>query len=261
MRLLSLNVWEGRVKEKLIPFVANSAKDTDLFCFQEILDIDNSNDPEWRRIAKFSDSFAKGTVADERIFGALKSVLGGFSPFITAPYADGVSRLATFISGSVRVVRNEVHPLQVEQRQRAKGADIWSKPVLQYTQVAKGGKRYNILNFHGLWVYKKWHSDTPKRIEQSRAIIEFIGGLKGRTVLCGDFNLKPDTESLRMLEKSGLRNLVKELGIRSTRPKAFWSARDQFADYVLVSDDVKVGAFGTTDVAVSDHLPLYLDFR
>jgi len=261
MRLLSLNVWEGRVKEKLIPFIANSARSTDLFCFQEILDVDNPDGAEWRKSIKFGDSFAKGTVADGKIFGAVKGALGGFGPFLTAPYAKGGIRLATFVSKSARVVRNEVHPLRVEQRQRAMGEDIWSKPVLQCTRVADGGRRYNILNFHGLWVYRKWHSDTPLRIEQSRAIIEFIGGLKGRTVLCGDFNLTPGTESLRMLEDSGLRDLVREFGIRSTRTKKFWRSRDQFADYVLVSKDVDVRDFGTLDEAVSDHLPLYLDFH
>lgn len=261
MRLLSLNVWGGRVKDRLIPFLSSSAKGTDVFCFQEVLRVAAAEESEWREAIKFGDSFAEGTVPDGSIFGDAKRALKGYSPFLTKPYAYGGIRLATFVSDGVRVARSDVHSLQVDQRQRARGKDIWSKPVLQYTQVAKGGKKYNILNFHGLWVYKKWHCDTPRRIEQSRAIIDFISGLKGKTIFCGDFNLTPDTESLRMLEESGLRNLVTEFGVKSTRTKAFWTARDDpFADYVLVSEDVKVRDFRVMDVAVSDHLPLYLDF-
>jgi exonuclease III len=261
MRLLTLNVWEGRLKGKLIPFIAGSAKNTDIFCFQEILEISAAQKARWRKTVKFGDSFAKGTAANGKIFSAARGALKGFSPFLSEPYTDGNLRLATFVSRKERVVSNEIHPLQVEHRQRALGADLWTKPILQHTRITKGGRQYNILNFHGLWVYKKWHSDTPERLEQSQAIIDFISGLKGRTILCGDFNLKPNTESLRMLEESGLRNLVKEFGIKSTRPKEYWSKRDKFADYILISKDVKVNTFRVLDAAVSDHLPLYLDFQ
>ena len=54
---------------------------------------------------------------------------------------------------------------------------------------------------------------------------------------------------------------VKEFGIRSTRTREFWRPRDQFADYVLVSDGIEVEDFGVIDVPVSDHLPMYLDFH
>jgi exonuclease III len=261
MRLLSLNVWDGRVKDKLIPFIADSAECTDIFCFQEVLNVSDRDYPEWRRAIGFGDSFAKGTVADGRIFGAMKGALAGFRPFLTAPYADGGVRLATFVSDRMKPVSSETHPLRVEQRQRVRGRDIWAKPILQCTRIACGRRQYNIVTFHGLWVYRKWHCDTPRRFEQSRAIIEYISGLKGETVLCGDFNLTPNTKSLRMLEESGLRNLVKEFGIRSTRTKAFWHSRDLFADYIMVSKGIKVEDFGVLDEAVSDHLPLYLDFH
>ena len=249
------------MRERLIPFVAGSAEDTDVFCFQEVLSVPGANEAGWRKSMKFGDSFAKGTVADGRIFGAMKRTLRGFDSFLSAPYAKGDPRLATFVSGKAAVTFHEIHPLGVEQRQRARGEDIWAKPILQYTRLRAGGRQYNILNFHGLWVFRKWHSDTPNRIEQSQAIMDFIAGLKGRTVLCGDFNLTPETRSLRMLEDSGLRNLVREEGVKSTRTREFWRSRDVFADYVLVSEDVEVRDFGVIDEAVSDHLPLYLDFR
>lgn len=249
------------MRDRLIPFISDLAEGTDVFCFQEVLSVPDAQESAWRKSIEFGDSFAKGTVADGKIFSAMKKTLRGFEPLLSAPYVDGGSRLATFVSRGSSVVSHKVHPLRVEQRQRARGKDIWARPILQYARVAKGGRQYNILNFHGLWVYRKWHSDTPRRIEQSRAILDFIGTLRGRTVLCGDFNLTPETESLRMLEESGLRNLVKEYGVRSTRTKKFWRSRDTFADYVLVSKGVEVDDFGTIDEPVSDHLPLYLDFR
>ncbi|VVB76920.1 Endonuclease/Exonuclease/phosphatase family protein [uncultured archaeon] len=262
MRLLSLNIWGGRLKEKLIPFLADSAKCTDMFCFQEVLDVDKAEKYEWSKMSKFNDAFAKeGTAEDERIFDSLKDTFPGFGPLLTQPYSNGGARLATFVTNRTKVIGGEAHSLPVEIRQTVNGDEQRCRPILQHTRMESGGRQYNIVNFHGIWVYLKWHSDTPERFEQSDAITKFIGKLKGRTILCGDFNLSPDTESLRMIEDAGMRNLVKEFGIKSTRSEMFPKGQDQFADYVLVSEDVEVDGFGTLDETVSDHLPLYLDFK
>src|SRR5271157_2951712 len=135
MRLLSLNVWMGRAKGSLLPFLSDSAGNTDVFCFQEVLDVADPEEHLRSEMVKFSNSLSKeGTIEDGRIFDALKETLGGFRPFLTEQYTDAETRLATFVSGSVKVISNKVHPLQVVQRQKVRGRDIWTKPVLQYTR-------------------------------------------------------------------------------------------------------------------------------
>jgi endonuclease/exonuclease/phosphatase family metal-dependent hydrolase len=83
--------------------------------------------------------------------------------------------------------------------------------------------------------------------------------MSGAKILCGDFNLLPDTDSLAILEQ-GMRNLVKEYRVTSTRSQ-FYEKPDRFADYILVSPEVIVEDFQVLDEAVSDHLPLLLEFR
>ena len=78
-------------------------------------------------------------------------------------------------------------------------------------------------------------------------------------MLCGDFNLLPDTESLRMLESAGLRNLVVECGVTSTRT-SLYARPEPFADYVFVSDGIAVRDFHVLPDVVSDHTPLLLEF-
>ncbi len=56
-----------------------------------------------------------------------------------------------------------------------------------------------------------------------------------------------------------MRNLVKEFGVKSTRSKLY-TKPVKFADYILVSNDVKVNKFDVINMEVSDHLPLFLDF-
>ena len=82
---------------------------------------------------------------------------------------------------------------------------------------------------------------------------------KGKKILVGDFNLLPDTKSLKILEK-GMRNLIKEFKIKDTRGELY-EKELRFADYALVSSDVMVLDFKVLNEKISDHLPLYLEFE
>jgi endonuclease/exonuclease/phosphatase family metal-dependent hydrolase len=77
--------------------------------------------------------------------------------------------------------------------------------------------------------------------------------------LCGDFNLQPETKSLAILEK-GMRNLIKEFNIDTTR-NYLYDHKEKYADYFLVSPEVKILSFKVIDTLVSDHLPLVLEFE
>lgn len=87
---------------------------------------------------------------------------------------------------------------------------------------------------------------------------------KGGKVLCGDFNLLPQTKSIAMLE-GRMRNLIKEYNIKTTRSKLNpyhgTPTEQHFADYVFVSEDIKVLDFKVPEAEVSDHLPMILEFE
>ena len=100
-------------------------------------------------------------------------------------------------------------------------------------------------------------TDTEERILQSKHIRDFIKRQNEQTILVGDFNLSPDTESLAIVEE-GLRNLVKEYGVTSTRT-SFYKKEEKFADYALASPDVNIVDFKVLPDEVSDHAPLYLE--
>ncbi len=72
---------------------------------------------------------------------------------------------------------------------------------------------FTVLNFHGLW-NGRGKSDSDDRLAQSRRLVDVLHRLKAPFVLCGDFNLAPDTKSLAMLEEAGARNLNAEFGAR-----------------------------------------------
>ena len=78
---------------------------------------------------------------------------------------------------------------------------------LQYIHFLKDDKEYTIANVHALW-NGMGKTDTEERLQQSIVIKNYMDSAKGLKVLCGDFNLLPDTKSISILEE-GMRNLIK----------------------------------------------------
>jgi endonuclease/exonuclease/phosphatase family metal-dependent hydrolase len=110
---------------------------------------------------------------------------------------------------------------------------------------------------HGLW-NGKGKTDSVERIAQSQRIKQFLDTINNPKILCGDFNLRPDTESVKIIE-SGMRNLIKEYDIKSTRT-SFYQKEEKYADYIFASADIIVNSFEVLNEEVSDHAPLLLDF-
>ncbi len=155
-------------------------------------------------------------------------------------------------SGEVFVHKTRGHNLELE-------ALGHTAKNLQYATVRTPLEQRTIVNFHGLWNGKGKY-DSDERLKQSENIITFLKTLTNPHVLCGDFNLSPETLSIAMLEGAGMRNLIKEFGVVSTRT-SLYKKENRYADYILVSGGLDALDFSVLPDEVSDHNPLYLEFE
>lgn len=245
MKLISLNTWGGIVKDELHDFITKQSADTDIFCFQEIFD--NAVNA---RVDVLGD-------IDINLYDTITKLLPNHKGY-HAPSQDDDEGLAIFVKPHIKL--NEVGDVFVHRYRNAMENDDGTTigRNIQYAQFTENDKDYTIINFHGLW-NGGGKTDSPDRLNQSRKIREFIDTkAKGRVVLVGDFNLEPNTESVAILEK-GMRNLIKENGITSTRSHHY-TKPVKFADYAIVSNDLNVERFEVLQDPVSDHLPLLLEF-
>ena len=81
-----------------------------------------------------------------------------------------------------------------------------------------------------------------------------------RIVVCGDFNVLPESALFRLFQSNQLEDLVCKNGHHDTRT-SFYSKRPRYADYMMVSPEIKVVRFEVpVTPEVSDHRPLILDF-
>lgn len=131
--------------------------------------------------------------------------------------------------------------------------------TLQYLTIETPKGLRTVIHLHGLW-NGQGKGDSEDRIEQSERILGFTSSLVNPFVIVGDFNLRPDTESLKKLEEGGLRNLIAEYGVTSTRT-SLYTKPEKFADYAFVSDGIEVTDFKVLPEEASDHSPLFVEFE
>lgn len=122
-----------------------------------------------------------------------------------------------------------------------------------------GEKQMRILNYHGIWTRGKLGNE--KSLEACKRINDLALEAKGEVIISGDFNLFPDTPSMRVFEKNFV-SLVDRYKIKSTRPTSneLSGLARNVVDYIWVSKGVKVMNFQVIESDVSDHLPLVLEF-
>ncbi len=253
MKLITLNTWMGGIKDPLLDFVRAKEAEIDVFCFQEVLNGGAEHVSKWWP--------ENPPPFEGNLFEFLKEAL----PRHVALFHPNIGEwtgLAMFIRDSLTIIDAGDHFVH-KSGPVFPGDEGFSVPYpknIQHATYESAARPCTIINFHGLW-NGGGKSDAPERIAQTKNILACLHKLPGKHVLAGDFNLLPDTESMRLLEQeSGMRNLIVDFGVTSTRTRYYTRTTDRHADYVLVSPDVEVVDFKVLPDEVSDHSPLYLEF-
>ncbi len=241
MKIISLNTWGGRIHEPLLNFFEKH-KDADIFCLQEIYHEarGKENDDEYQNDA-------------HNLFIDIRNILNNHKGYFRPAVGDYYG-LAIFVKNDIHV--EQEGDISIYSVEEYKGGGNHSRN-LQYIKLIDKESKLLVANVHGIW-NGKGKTDTPERLEQSKRIKEFLNEMNSKTVLCGDFNLLPDTKSVKILEED-MENLVKEYGVSTTR-SSYYTKPEKFADYIFVTSGIKVKDFKVLQDEVSDHLPLLVEF-
>jgi len=243
------------VYDPLIEFIKNSAKDTDIFCFQELFFGDKPGNDVGASRVNLAQELAK----------ALPDFI--MYPRLAPKGSYFMKQLSVSPIGQAIFIRKNISIVE-EGGFFTYPADSPIAPVLnhsgnfQYLKVRVNNGEFLIGNLHGLW-QASGKRDTPERLEQSGILQEFYNSQSGKKIICGDFNLRPETKSISILEES-FKNLIKTYNIKSTRSHFYKDAdkySDYISDYAFVSRDVDVKDFRVLNNIVSDHLAIELEFN
>jgi endonuclease/exonuclease/phosphatase family metal-dependent hydrolase len=225
MRIVFLNTWHGKVEEALTSYLQQKAPTTDIFCFQEA-------DADMQRLCT--------QVLPEYNVYADRKFITDTDDFSQTTYV----RKDIVVTSSGSILKD--HPRT--------GLGL-------YVEIKTGEERLFICNFHGMSrpVDKL---DNQDRVLQSTALLEFFKDKK-QVVIGGDFNVLPETNSIRMFHEWGYQDLINKYGITNTRNRYVWErypdTKQYYSDYAFVSPEVHCLKFSVPNNEVSDHLPLELE--
>lgn len=258
--ITTLNTYNARFKDEYFNFLESQSPD--IFCFQEI---NSGLEPVTTDTGTMIDQYYQTRLRLPEYYGyhnPRQDDWVGSSYDKARPWGNAV-----FVKKNIKIVsyredymlgfRNSAVPENLSR----------TLPVSTQTIVIEvNGEIYSIVNFHGYYagpgVGKR---DNDERLLQSKNLCDHLTLLPGKRILVGDFNLDPDTESIEILEKYPLRNLVKEYGIKGTRTKEYPEEKRKlhpYADYVFVEDGIHINGFHVdTEFSGSDHAPLFLEIE
>jgi endonuclease/exonuclease/phosphatase family metal-dependent hydrolase len=253
MTIITLNTWGGRgLRDKLLAFFEAHRHTTDIFCLQEI----------WGA----SYEHLQGKMVGGRVFDVssvmsrglqdISELLSDFMPYFRPHHGDQYGLL--MLVKKTHTVKEEGERFVYKERGYVSEEETGNHARnIQYVELETEHGKMTVINFHGLW-NGQGKTDTPDRLLQSQKIVQFLKTRNGHIIFCGDFNLLPTTESIHLIEQTGLRNLIKEYGVTSTRT-SFYTKPDKFADYVFVSPGLTVKSFEVMQEEVSDHCALRVE--
>lgn len=252
MKLITLNTWGGTVFKPLLEFIERN-EDVDVLCLQEIFHTESEQTVITREAR--ADVFKKIAAVLPNHIGYFASSQDGLQPGGVPSDFHLEFGLATFVRKGIEV-KNYYDTFVFREKNGCIENDLRTMGRnIQCFELSHDGELWSIINFHGLW-NGQGKSDTEDRLSQSKKVRENYDRMTGKRIVCGDFNLSPDTESLKIIG-NGLRDLIAEYGVVSTR-SSLYTKPLKFADYMFTSPEVEVEHFEVLQDEVSDHLPLLL---
>ena len=264
IKIMCLNAWGGKLHADLLPFLQAAAPD--ILCLQEVVHTPDSQ----RETLTYRDG---DHILQQRanLFQEVCAVLPGHSATF-CPAAEGVlwedSTAIPSQWGLATFVRKDLHLIGQVQGFVHKDFSANGYGEHPRSRSAHGirvhdpvsARTLSVLHMHGLRDLNG-KGDTPERVSQAHRLANMAESLrqaKDLLVLCGDFNVEPDSATFPILERLRLKELVREHGIASTRT-SHYKKPGHFADYMLIDASVTSYAFEVLQQPeVSDHCPLLL---
>lgn len=242
MKILTLNVWQGRLERVLLKHLETI--DVDFACMQEAVEYDGQP----AGLATPYGKVGKSLRLDNHFFSPLTASRLGDKKI---SFGNVIYSKFPFSETSTIFTRGQY------EDNFDFDTDDYNVRAFQHSLVEIEGKKLHLLNHHGHHIdgHKLGDDETMRQVQQ---ISDYIEGLDGAIILCGDFNLSPESESIQRLN-SLLRNLAVDHSLKTTRSQLTY--KNEVCDYIFVNDEIDVKGFSMDETIISDHNALILDFE
>lgn len=238
---MTLNVWQGRLERVLLKYL--ETLDIDFACMQEAVDYEGSTAglaTPYRKIGK--------TLRLEEQY---------FSRLTHTTFGDKDMYFGNAIYGNIPFEKMDTVFTRGAYKENFNfDADDHNIRAFQHVELTCEGKRLHLINHHGHHINEHKRGDD-ETLRQATQIADYAKQLDGAVIVCGDFNLAPDSASIQVLD-GVLNNLSVSNSLKTTRSDLTY--KNEVCDYIFVNDSVRVNEFFMEETIISDHNALFLDF-
>lgn len=246
VKVIQLNIWRGTLLDSALAFFKE--ENPDIIFLQEVY-----------------DTKLPGMPKTHRLFSYLEEVLPEYKGAYGAAFTD-ITELGNIQSGNAIFSKFEIvdskntffdRPYKTFNEQ---GVDPDNNPqTILSVKLNVNGTELNVSSVHGIW--GRDGRDSGRRLQMGETIISEIKDKKN-VILGGDFNLNPDTQTAKNIQKY----LVQIFGNTLTRTfnlkyKTDGGFKTAVVDMIFVSPNITVVDKKCLDIQVSDHLPLVAELE
>lgn len=242
MKVIQLNIWGGKLGLEVIKFL--KTEQPDFVCLQEVNDLQG---PSGYGFFATLDEIKTGAGMQYAYMSPRHS-----SRYMERELAYGNATLSNLPFTDSRTIFT--HGQYKRNFDVTKYDDnSWN---LQIMTIQTGKTLLHILNYHGYHIVGS-KAGNDETLRHMRLIADVIDTLEGPFILCGDFNLTPDTPSIAVLDAK-LTNLSTTHGLQTTCNQ--FTPIDGVLDYIFTNELVQAQRFEMSEAVVSDHNALILEF-
>jgi endonuclease/exonuclease/phosphatase family metal-dependent hydrolase len=245
MKLISLNLWQGRLYKNYPDFIKKH--NTDVLCLQEVYDAD--------RQVSLGDMFISLSMVKKA--SSLENVF--FAPTLSFVIQNtkvrlGNAVLSRYPLSSQRTVFTNGEYIEMDNPEDY----VSNTRNAQLANINLNGRIINLVNYHGYWEIDPEGSE--RSLETITKLVNEVRDFKPPLIMSGDFNLNAGSKAINYLKNElNLRDLTEEAGSPPTMSDKIVPYTAS-CDHIFVSRDIKVNSFTVADDLVSDHKALVLDF-
>lgn len=245
LKILTLNLWNGgRLMDRIADFLA--AEQPDLLFLQEAYaGRDQAFAPRFRSVEILTLLFPKHD-----------------SDFMAA-YCDTREQEGEIEDGQLLLSKwpltwrdHVFFDIPYAKLDQEATTDFSQWPAgLQHCRIQVEGHEIDLLNVHGP-VNLDGSLDSPRRLKMSQDIVDRVKD-RSNVILAGDFNVRPNTQTIRQIENH-LTNIFKDelTTTFNMRQKTNPGYASSVVDMMFVSPSIKVVGHHQPQVDVADHFPL-----
>lgn len=247
MKIIQLNIWQGRLLHQAIRFLKD--QDADIICLQEIysssVKIESGIYEQFQMLELIRDQLPAYTFVffdAVHSFNAGESVISWGNAILSKLPAEKVDTFFTY---------GEFTHLESWKDLESNTRNA------QIVTVTDENKKFTLVNHHGY--HRPTEMGDQTTVDTFQKLSDRLTDITGPILFCGDLNVRAESPAMRVFDER-FTDLTAMYNIKDTL-SSLGKVPNVPCDHILITPEVTVESFTVSEELISDHKALILECK